>query len=189
MLGTMPGDVTLLLQDYKNGDADALNALTHMVYPELKAMARRRTQGNQNLNATALINEVFVKLLSGNQLDPSDRQQFFGLVATVMRQVIVDEVRHFTAQKRKGDEVTYADTISFNTSEVKSEFLLQVDQVLTRLESEEPKLAHVFECRYFAGFSTAETAEIMGTSSRSVERLWTRSRERVAELMELEDND
>ncbi|MEM7001654.1 MAG: ECF-type sigma factor, partial [Pseudomonadota bacterium] len=73
----MPGEVTLLLNRYKNGDADALNALATLLYPDLKAMARRRTFGDDKLGATVLVNETFIKLLADGQLQPDDRQQFF----------------------------------------------------------------------------------------------------------------
>ena len=184
MLPRMSSEVTLLLNRYKNGDAGALDALTQMIYPELKAMARRRTQGNQDLGATTLVNETFVKLLSGGQLASEDRQQFFGLAAAIMRQVIVDEVRYVTAQKRSGDAVTYSDTVVGDDSHEKAEFLLQVDKILEQLAEEDPKLAQVFECRYFAGFSTSETAEVMGVSPRTAERWWSTARERIASLME-----
>ncbi len=180
----MPSDVTLLLARYNEGDASALDALTQMIYPELKAMARRRTRGAGDMGATALVNETFVKLLSGGQLTSEDRQQFFGLAATIMRQVIVDEVRYVTAQKRSGEAVTYADTEMAGDSHEKAEFLLEVDKILEQLAEEDPNLAQVFECRYFAGFSTSETAEVLGVSPRTAERWWSSARERIAALME-----
>ncbi len=183
MLPAMASEVTLLLNRYRDGDASALDALAQMIYPELKAMARRRTTANGDLGATALVNETFVKLLSGGQLTSEDRQQFFGLAATIMRQVIVDEVRYVTAQKRSGDAVTYSDTVVPDQSNEKAEFLLEVDKILEQLEEEDAKLARVFECRYFAGFSTAETAEVLGVSARTAERLWSTARERIAALM------
>ncbi len=183
-LPVMPGEVTLLLNKYNNGDADALDALAAILYPELKAMARRRTTSSNDLGATTLVNETFVKLLSSGQLKTEDRQQFFGLAATIMRQVVVDEVRYVTAQKGNGDDVTYTDAEMADDSREKAEFVLQVDKIVEQLAEADPRLASVFECRYFAGFSTAETAEALGVSSRTAERLWSSARERIAALME-----
>ena len=111
-------EVTVLIREASNGNADALNRLADALYPELKAMARRRTPGGAGMGATTLVNETFVKLLSGGEIRADDRQQFFALAATIMRQVIVDEIRYFTANKRSGNNVTLVETIiSFCSAE------------------------------------------------------------------------
>jgi RNA polymerase sigma factor (TIGR02999 family) len=179
----MASDVTLLLERYKQGEAGAFDALAQLIYPQLKVMAQRRTRGPGGLGATTLVNETFLKLLSGGELKLEDRQQFFGLAASIMRQVIVDEVRYVTAQKRRGSEQTFSDTQVADPAQEQADFLLQVDQILERLEAQDSQLARVFECRYFAGFTTAETAEALGVSNRSVDRLWATARERIAALM------
>ena len=180
----MPGEVTLLLNRYKKGDADALNSLATLLYPDLKAMARRRTFGDENLGATVLVNETFIKLLADGQLQPDDRQQFFALAATIMRQVVVDEIRYASAQKRSGEKVTYADTEVADDTISQAEFVLQVNEIVEQLATENPRMVSVFECRYFAGFSTDETAEALAMSSRTVERLWSAARSRIAALMD-----
>jgi len=101
-----------------------------------------------------------------------------------MRQVIVDEVRYAMAGKRDGREVTLTESVMPAESQEKAEFLLEVDEMLGILEAEDERLARVFECRYFAGLTTAETAEALGVSERSVERAWSSARSRIAELME-----
>ena len=179
----MSSEITILLERYREGDGAAIDELARLIYPELKAMARRRSRNDLKLGATTLVNETFLKLLSGGMLRPADRQQFFGLAATIMRQVIVDEVRYVSAAKRSADEVTFSDTRQPDESREKAEFLLQVDRILDQLLAENPMLAKVFECRYFAGFTTAETAEALSTSERSVERFWAEARERIAALM------
>lgn len=176
----MAGDVTRLLARYRAGDAQALDQLTQLVYPELKAMARRRVAGKHDLGATTLIGETFVKLLSGGILKPGDRQQFFGLVGHIMRQVVVDDIRYALAAKRKGDPVTFSDTVTPAAAQSSPEFVLEVDRVLKDLATEDSRLVQVFECRYFAGLTTEETAEASGLSIRSVERLWKLARERIA---------
>ncbi|WP_405234932.1 ECF-type sigma factor [Lentisalinibacter orientalis] len=180
----MASQITLLLESHRAGDADALNRLAAVLYPELKAMARRRTAGKPGLGATTLVQETFLKLLSGGELQPDDRRQFFALAATIMRQVIVDEVRYAMAGKRDGREVTLTESVMPVESQEKAQFLLEVDEMLGILESQDERLARVFECRYFAGLTTAETAEALAVSERSVERAWSSARSRIAELME-----
>ena len=180
----MASEVTLLLERYKQGESGAFDALAQLIYPQLKMMAQRRTRGEGGLGATMLVNETFLKLLSGGELKPEDRQQFFALAASIMRQVIVDEVRYVTAQKRSGNEHTYTDSQIADPAQEQADFLLQIDQILEHLERDDELLARVFECRYFAGFTTAETAEALGMSTRSAERLWASARERIAALMQ-----
>jgi len=174
----------MLLDAHRDGDETALDQLATLLYPELKSMARRRAQGGAGSGATTIVNETFVKLLSGGELTTSDRQQFFALVATIMRQVIIDEIRYLTAHKRARDDVTLAETLIGDDGHEKAEFLLQVDEILGIVEKEDERLARVFECRYFAGLTTAETAEALDLSERSVERFWSAARSRIAELIE-----
>lgn len=179
----MPSDITRLLNSYRAGQRSALDELTRRIYPELKAMARRRTRGKLGIGATTLVNETFVKLLSGGELKSEDRQQFFGLAAAIMRQVIVDEVRYATADKRRAEQLTFTDSMAADDDQARADFLIEVDRVLDQLAREDQRLAEAFECRYFAGFSTAETAERLGVSERAAERLWSAARSRIAELM------
>ena len=160
-----------------------MNQLATLLYPELKSMARRRATGGGS-GATTLVNETFIKLLSGGELKTEDRQQFFALAATIMRQIIVDEIRYITANKRAREDVTLAETMIGDDGHEKAQFVLQVDEMLRILEQEDDRLARVFECRYFAGLTTAETSAAMGTSERSVERLWSTARSRMADLIE-----
>ncbi|MDZ7670876.1 MAG: ECF-type sigma factor [Gammaproteobacteria bacterium] len=178
----MPTEVTQLLRAHAEGDRAALERLAALVYPELKAMARRRA-GGARMDATTLVNETFLKLLSSERIVAEDRKQFFGLMATIMRQLIVDEVRYLTAAKRGAPDVTFTESLAAANGGDEAEFLILVDRVLERLEGEDPKLARVFECRYFAGLTVAETAEALDLSQRSVERMWAAARERLADML------
>lgn len=178
----MATEVTQLLRAYAGGDRHALEHLVALVYPELKAMARRRA-GGARMDATTLVNETFLKLLSSERIVAEDRKQFFGLMATIMRQLIVDEVRYLTAAKRGSPDVTYTESLGTAKADDEPEFLILVDRMLEKLEQEDPKLARVFEARYFAGLTVAETAEALDLSQRSVERMWAGARERLAAMM------
>lgn len=180
----MASEITVLLREHRDGVDGALDRLASLLYPQLKAMARNRAGRGSPMGATTLVNETFLKLLAGGQLETDDRRQFFALAATIMRQIIIDEIRYLTAEKRKREDVTFAETIIGDDAYERAEFLLQVDEMLSIVEAEDERMARVFECRYFAGLTTDETAEALGTSSRSVERLWAASRSRLAELMD-----
>ena len=177
-------EVTLLLHAARDGDESALDRLAETLYPELKAMARRRTNRGSGMGATTLVSETFLQMLSNGRLAPEDRKQFFGLAATIMRRIIVDEIRYLTAGKREGKEVTLAETLVGDDAHAKAEFLLQVDEMLSILDGENSVHARVFECRYFAGLTTAETAECLDLSERSVERAWSAARSRMASLID-----
>lgn len=180
----MSASVTLLLEAHRNGDDAAIDQLATLLYPELKSMARSKARAGAGSGATTLVNETFLKLLSGGQIATEDRRQFFALAATIMRQVIVDEIRYITANKRAREDVTLAETLVGDDGHKDAEFLLQVDEMLNIVEQEDERLARVFECRYFAGLTTAETAEALDLSPRSVERFWSSARSRMAELID-----
>lgn len=177
-------EVTQLLAAFKRGDQSALDKLADVLYPELKRMARRRAAAGPGMGATTLVHETFAQMLSGGRLNPEDRKQFFSLAATIMRRIIVDEIRYVTADKRDGHDVTLVETMIGDDAHEKAEFLLQVDEMLSILESENAQQARVFECRYFAGLTTAETAGALGFSERSVERAWSAARSRIASLID-----
>ncbi|MEL7022873.1 MAG: ECF-type sigma factor [Pseudomonadota bacterium] len=175
--------VTVLLKSHRDGDSQALDQLAELIYPELKALARSRSR-NSSTGATTLVNETFLKLLSGGALTTEDKREFFALAATIMRQIMVDEVRYLVAGKRSGQDVTLAETIIGDDGHEQAEFLLQVNDLMAILEKENERHARVFECRYFAGFTTAETAEVLGLSERSVGRSWAAAKSRIAELID-----
>lgn len=180
----MVSEITVLLGAHRDGDSSALDKLATILYPELKAMARRRSPSGPGMGATTLVNETFLKMLSGGDMQPEDRKQFFGLAATIMRRIIVDEIRYVTAGKREGKEVTFAETVMGGDAHTKAEFLLQVNEMLDIIAREDERMVRVFECRYFAGLTTAETSEALDISERSVERFWSSARSRIAELIE-----
>ncbi|MEL6368375.1 MAG: ECF-type sigma factor, partial [Pseudomonadota bacterium] len=101
--------------------------------------------------------------------------------------VIVDEVRYFAAEKRLVQSDTLAESMISDPSSDNYAFLIDVDTSLNVLQHDEPRLVRVFECRYFAGLTTAETAECLGLSERSVERDWARVRAKLSRLLDQGD--
>ncbi len=177
----MSGDITVLLKKYQYGDANALEDITRLLYPELKNLARRRAQ-NADIGATTLIQETFARYLAGDATDSASRNEFFGLMATIMRRVIVDEIRHSAAQKRQAEFTINQNPI--DKSQPSAEFLLSLDQALNQLNEHNPQLRLTFECRYFAGYSTAETANVLNVSQRTAERHWREAREWIADQLQ-----
>ena len=179
----MASEFTTLLVAYKNGDQDALERLTRMIYAELKVMAQRWTRADGPMSAATLVNETFLKLLSASQIEPADKNEFLAFSARIMRNVIIDEVRRVSAKKRDRVDVTWTDNRVSSEAEVDADFLIQVDDALRGLEERDVRMLRVFECRYFAGYSTDETAQTLGLSPRTVERCWHDAREYLADVL------
>ena len=170
--------ITDLLQAYAGGKREALPEIFQIVYQQLKRIARGQLYGqrhDQTLGATALVNEAYMKFAQASSLVAENRNHFFSIAAAAMRQVVVDHARMRLAGKRASLPADVeVETCADETSDMS--FLLAVDVALRRLERKSPAAAGVFTCRYFAGFSCAETAEILGISERSVERHWQQAR-------------
>ena len=177
------GEVTALLARWQQGDPEAQERLTRLIYPEIKAMARRRARGSDRIGASTLVSETFVKLLASGGTQPADRQQFFALMATIMRQVIIDEARAVARLKRSGSNVTLHEDKVADDSFERAQFLVDVDRILEQLDASDERLCRVFECRFFAGLTTDETSAALGIPARTVERLWSEARERVRESL------
>lgn len=187
MLQRVASDFTLLLEAYRGGDQAALDRLSTLVYGELKAMARRWSRSSATMGATTLVSETYLKLLASSELTVEDKQQFMALAATIMRHVIIDEIRHVSAQKRRHVDVTWTDGGVSDDNGPQVDFLIELDEALGGLAERDERLLRVFECRYFAGYSTAETAEATQLSARTVERLWHDAREYLADALSKDD--
>ena len=165
----LPQDVTCLLQRVRHGEESALHALIPLVYGELHRLAKsalRRDPAGYTLRPTALVNEGFLRLFSGRLPEFADRAHFLGIAARVMRQVLVDHARARNAQKRDGG---MREELLIQTGAVQpTADLLEVDQALSRLEQEDPRLAALIEMRFFAGMTAEETAEARSESVHTV---------------------
>lgn len=166
--------VNELLKRFSEGDETGLYDLLPMVYQELRAMAGRQlaAQGRDHtLQATALINEAYLRLAHQEYHSWEDRRQFLLVAATVMRRVLVDYARGRNAAKRPQSNLR----IDIETDELGGDFgpdLLALDQVLEQLAEVDERQARIVELRYFAGLSIHETAEALDVSDRTVVREW-----------------
>ena len=171
------GDVTLLLTELRQGNQEAANRLLPLIYAELRRMAgsymgRERT--GHTLQATALVNEVYMRLAGGAASPWQNRAHFFGVAAHAMRQVLLDYARSHAAAKRGGKDAHKVDLDAEQLRGVspKIENVIAIDEALQRLEQIDPRQSRMIELRFFAGLSVEETAEVMGLSMISVKRDW-----------------
>ncbi len=171
--------VTDLLAAHRGGDAGAFERMIPLVYADLRRLARlqlRRMRPGETLDTTALVHEAYLKLVDQDRAVYQDRGHFLAVSAIAMRQLIVDHARHRGRDKRGGGAVhepidELAERLGRDARQI-----LDLDMALDRLAAIDRRLARVVECRYFAGFSEAETAEALGVSLRTAQREWLKAR-------------
>jgi len=169
------GTVTQLLHRWSRGDAGALERLLPLVEAELRRLARAymgRERRDHTLQATALVNEAFLRLTSARRLRWQDRAHFLGISARLMRRVLVDHARARGYQKRGGDARRVALDETVLVSPGPAIDLLAVDHALDVLAATDPRKARVVEMRFFGGLSVEETAEVLHVSPDTVKRDW-----------------
>lgn len=179
------GEITRLLKAWGRGDSAALDRLTPLVYEELRRLARnymRKEHPGHTLQATALVNEAFVRLVDARQVDWRDRAHFFAVSARMMRRILVDAARIKASLKRGGaaqrvDHSTPVNLDQFPTaaSSIASQ-VCALDDALRTLARMDPRRAQVIELRYFGGLTVEETGHVLKISPQSVMRDWKLAR-------------
>ena len=171
----MTSDITGLLHAWAQGDARALDALIPLVYDDLHRAAHlymAREAPDSTLQTTALVNEVYLRLLGAREVDWQNRAHFLAVCATVMRRILIDVARSRRSLKRGGtaahvpldDEILVSHTPRID--------LLELDEALKSLAAVDPRKARVVELRFFGGLSVEETAEALKVSPETVHRDW-----------------
>jgi len=178
-ISTSSADITRLLKAWSSGDQDALAQLAERVYPELRIMARRYLKNERyanTLQATALVNEVYLRLVDVARIEWQERGQFFAMAAQMMRRILVDAARARGADKRGGDalKVNLDETALLSSAPERS--ILALDEALTAFSRLAPRQARVVELRYFGGLSEEEIVETLKISPRTVRRDWDLAR-------------
>ena len=174
-----PQEITRLLADWNAGDAQALERLAPLVYAELRRIARRqigREREGHTLQATALVNEAYLRLAGGEGLALRDRAHFYAVCAQVMRHVLVDHARAHARDKRGGGAPHVPLDEAANAAAAASAEVIALDEALRGLEEVDPQKARVVALRYFTGLSIEETAEVLGVSPTTVRREWRRAK-------------
>src|SRR5208282_522380 len=179
MTDAPPPEITQLLHAWRGGDHLALERLTPVVYQELHRMARRymsREREGHTLQTTALIHEVYLRLVKVKDVQWQDRAHFFAISAQLMRRILVDFARSHTYQKRGGGAQQVPLNEAFVMSPEPSVDVVALDEALARLGETDARKSKVVELRFFGGMTVEETAEVLGISPETVMRDWSVAR-------------
>jgi len=177
-------DITRLLTQWRQGDAQALEQLMPYVYGELRTQARRYMRNEQSgvtLQTTALVHEVYLRLIDTHAVEWHDRVHFFALSAKLMRRILVDAARARTAVKRGGraarvEHDSAIDLDQLPTAGSNASSLCALDDALEALAQLDRRRAYVVELRFFGGLSVEETADVLQVSPQTVMRDWRLAR-------------
>jgi RNA polymerase sigma factor (TIGR02999 family) len=178
-------EITRLLKAWGRGDSAALDRLTPLVYEQLHRMARaymRNERPGHTLQATALVNEAFLRLVDTRDLEWTDRTHFFAVCARVMRRILVDAARSRAAIKRGGqaERAEHPTAINFDDlptpAAAMSAQVCALDDALNTLARIDPRRAQVIELRFFGGLTVEETAQALGISRQTLIRDWRLAR-------------
>jgi len=167
--------ITVLLQAMRQGDQSAASKLIPLVYPDLRRLAARlmrEERRGHTLQPTALVHEVYIKLIGAIKLDWQDRAHFFAVAARMMRRILADYGRKRGADKRGGSRRKVDLEGLLLAKEQDLDTILTIDSLLSRMEKIDARLCRVVELRYFGGLSEQETAAALGVAAITVEREW-----------------
>ena len=174
-----PQEVTQLLAAWGKGDRSALDQLFPLVHDELRRIAQRQMSHERpghTLQATALVNEAYLKLAGQDGFEWHNRVHFFAVCAQVMRHILIDHARAHARAKRGGGVVQVSLDEAVLIEGQPPEHFLALDEALRFLERVDPQKGRIVELRYFGGLSIEETAEVLDISPRTVRREWRRSK-------------
>jgi RNA polymerase sigma factor (TIGR02999 family) len=174
-----PLEITTLLRAWGGGDQRALHRLAELVYAELRVIARRYMKNERpdnTLQTTALVHEVYIRLLDTTKVEWHERAQFFAMAAQMMRRILVDAARARKSHKRGGTtpKVNLDETAVLSSLPDRS--ILALDEALTAFSQVAPRQAKVVELRYFGGLTEEEIAGALKVSPRTVRRDWDLAR-------------
>ena len=174
-IGASSAEITSLLKAWNSGDQAALARLAERVYPELRLMARRYMKNERQANTlqtTALVHEVYLRLVDVTKIEWQQRAQFFAMAAQMMRRILVDAARARGADKRGGRalKVNLDETALLSATPNRS--ILALDEALTAFSQVAPRQAKVVELRYFGGLTEEEIVAALKISPRTVRRDW-----------------
>jgi RNA polymerase sigma factor (TIGR02999 family) len=169
----LPSEITRLLHRWQVGDREALGALASAAYDELRAIAAgylRRERSGHTLQATGLVNELYLRLAQIRSVQIEDRRHFYAFAAQLMRLILIDHARQARAGKRPGsharvplhDEIAWVDATS--------DEMLELDIALNELEAVAERKVRILELRYFLGCTNEEAAQVLGVSRPTIDR-------------------
>ena len=172
-------EVTQLLRDWSNGRQEARDELLGLVYEPLRAIAGRhlhREREGHTLQPTALVNELYLKLVDQRKVAWADRAHFFAVAAQVMRRILVDHARRKKSDKRGGDMIAVTIGAALDLAATENIDVVALDVALENLTAIFPQQARIVELRFYAGLTIDETAAVLGVSPATISREWTMAR-------------
>jgi len=172
-------DVTQILNAIRAGDADAADQLLPIVYDELRRLAARKLAHEapgQTLQATALVNEVCLRLLGEQNSSWENRGHFFAAAAEAMRRILIDRARRKLRIRHGGQRQRVELQDIHLVYDLPSDDLMALDEALQRLEAEDRTKAELVKLRFFTGLSSAQAAQVLGISKATADRYWTYAR-------------
>ncbi len=179
-------DVSRALLAYRQGAPGAFDRVVALVYDDLRKIARQqlgRLRPGYTINSTGLVHEAYLKMVDQSRVSWQDRSHFFAVSARAMRQILVDHARRRGRRKRGGNPRQTSLDENLTAVAADADRILLIHDALDRLGTVDPRLTQVVECRFFAGYSEEETAEVLDVSPRTVRRDWMRARAWLHELM------
>lgn len=175
----LTGEVTRLLIDLRDGKEDAEAQLFTLLHDELRRIARSRLRSERRdhtLQPTALVNEVYLRVVAQSQQNWENRAHFLGICSHIMREILIDYARKRDADKRGGSEKPVPLDEAMVAAIQRPEHLLALDEALGRLEAISPRQGQVVIMRYYGGMSEEEISHVLGTSVRTIKRDWNFAR-------------
>ena len=164
---------------WRDGDDAALARLTPLVHAELQRIARgcmRGERSDHTLQATALVNEMYVRLVDAQRIDWQNRAHFLAMAARLMRRILVDSARARASHKRGGGMIRVTLDDELNVSDPQGLDMMSLDEALTALAEHDERKSRVVELRFFGGLSVEETAAVLKISAETVMRDWKAAR-------------
>jgi RNA polymerase sigma factor (TIGR02999 family) len=169
-----PSDISRLIEEHKNGNPDAIDAIVPLLYDELRRIAAyylRAERPNHTLQPTALVNEAYLRLVGREELRWESRAHLIAIAARVMRHVLVDHARSRRTEKRAVALTEFDDAL--DVLDERGTDLVALDDALAALEAMDVRQSRVVEMRFFGGLSVEETAEVLGVSTVTIKRDWS----------------
>ncbi len=178
------GEITELLNQWRQGSAVAENELFDRVNPDLRRLAHYLLRGERkghSLQATELVDQIYIRLVAAKDRDWQNRQHFFAIAARAMRRHLIDQARGRADAERVGLEKLEA---FLPATSVKIDFAIMVDRLLNQLAKHQPEWCTLVELKYFLGLTDEEAAEVLGVKLRTIQRMWRDARQWLFEHAE-----
>ncbi len=191
-MASSQNEVTQLLLAWRQGDEAALGQLVPLVETELHRLALiylSRERPGHSLQATALVNEAFLKLIDAGAIEIQNRAHFFGITANIMRRILVDHARRRHQLKRGGDALQVSLAEAENVGRMRSASVIALDDAMEALARFDLRKSRIVELKFFGGLSEEEIAQVMDLSLRTVQRDWNLARAWLYNELNRKKND